>query len=76
MNLTYINPARKYYNEEVHCGGAKGDSVKLELTGCRASLSVGEIKVYEVPHCHDAEDRCGESCNVYLQHQTVQLNCT
>ena len=51
MNLTYINPARKYYNEEVHCGGAKGDSVKLELTGCIASLSVVEIKVYKGPHC-------------------------
>ena len=53
---------RRYYNEEVHWGGIKGDSVKLELTGCIASLSVGEIKVYKVAHCHHAEDGCGELC--------------
>ena len=49
-------------------------SVKLELTGCIASLSVGEIKVYKGPHCHDAEDGCGELFYVlHLLYHTVKL---
>ena len=39
-------PLSNYYNETVQCGGKKGDSVKIEQTGCVMYLQVNEMKVY------------------------------
>ena len=35
-----------YYNETVQCGGKKGDSVKIEQTGCSAGFCIHEIDAY------------------------------
>ena len=35
-----------YYNEEVECGGKKGDSVMLKMTVCGIYLIIYEIKIY------------------------------
>ena len=35
-----------YYNEEVECGGKKGDSVMLKMTVCGTYLIIYKIKVY------------------------------
>ena len=43
---SYSKPLRYYYNETVQCGGKRGDSVKIEQTGCVKVLQVNEMKVY------------------------------
>ena len=43
---TYTGKSGYYYNEMVQCGGKRGDSVRLEQTGCTKALVVLEIKVY------------------------------
>ena len=43
---SYSKPLSNYYNETVQCGGRRGDSVKIEKTGCVKKLQVFEMKVY------------------------------
>ena len=42
----FTRPAKVNFNETVECGGAVGDSVVVELQGCKGYIDIHEIKAY------------------------------
>ena len=71
-----MKPLSHYYNEEVQCGGKKGDSVKLQQTNCMYYLMVFEMKVWgvELLDCYNSDDQCGRFNNSNVDLKTSFSN--